>query len=1005
MARPRTIKFYIKLYKETGNIEEIPEEFRDEVKNIVGDKIKKPRVKKVENRKKALKPTDKRFGVRQSTIDKYIEIAKTGDLFGVKPKYRTPKIVAIAKKSAKKSGDYSKIPPELLTVDEAIRRYKKTGKMNGLTETVKKGLYEYIAKTTGSLVGIKKSERTEELSGIAKNAKKTMNASKKKKAKTKKYYGPRKKTEEKYMELAKSGNLIDIPSYQRDDEKTNVALGVAREKKDFSKIPPRVLGISDAILRYELTGKASGLADNIKNDMYVYVIKKSATLAPIPVKDRSEKLKVLLKEVKKENAYKRRKELIAKNRKTKHYGPTEETKEKIMALAKAGNLKGIAHVHRSNKIIGIAKAAAKAKRDYSLIPSALLNVEEAIDRFKLTGKANNLAPDVRQRVYKYIIAATHSLNGIPTTERKKGVLKLYRELTRGENKNENDSGKEKTKKYLKLAATGNLRAIPAAERTEEMISMANAWGEEHEEFKNIPTHLLSIKLAIIRYEKTKKATHLSNKVENQVYRYIVEKTLSLDGIPQQGRSKELREYRKKLIKDKQKAEKMARQNILTKTGKKVKFPTQYVALSGKLNSFRDEDITPEMRGAANNWAISHKNFSGLPTKYMSLEAAIEYLTLTRKLNKVPEQFKDEIYKKHLENGGRLADIPYIDRSEELAIIYILQNGNLHGVPDEYKNRFSIYDALFEATGSTRNIPAQFRTVAMSKKVRAYKKYHYRGGTVRVEEHQTIEAARKKYAETGSLVGITYPHQKRIAFGVIKDLLGQKKGIVGFAHECGLNPVQFKLLINDLGIKNGIKAQYHERIRKDLQTLEEENNAIYLPLAEQLNTITESLNFSTKALTVEQKIRFSHLTSVLFRKRDYRDIEMDDVYKYLYLAGKQDEYDRFKEFCELKLGFKDESQTITVKKQKDEKSDIKYREWYTEFSSKEYFKNEKHTFVDKDGKKVEITRKMVDEILKTLASANITPFSCIVKEAIRLSVLGQLTTFIERMKEDEFAFKK
>ena len=85
MARPRTIKFYIKLYKETGNIEEIPKEFRDEVKNIVGDKIKKPRVKKVENRKKALKPTDKRFGVRQSTIDKYIEIAKTGDLFGVKP--------------------------------------------------------------------------------------------------------------------------------------------------------------------------------------------------------------------------------------------------------------------------------------------------------------------------------------------------------------------------------------------------------------------------------------------------------------------------------------------------------------------------------------------------------------------------------------------------------------------------------------------------------------------------------------------------------------------------------------------------------------------------------------------------------------------------------------------------------------------------------------------------------------------------------------------------------
>ena len=267
MARPRTIKFYIKLYKETGNIEEIPKEFRDEVKNIVGDKIKKPRVKKVENRKKALKPTDKRFGVRQSTIDKYIEIAKTGDLFGVKPKYRTSKIVAIAKKSAKKSGDYSKIPPELLTVDEAIRRYKKDGKMNGLTETVKKGLYEYIAKTTGSLVGIKKSERTEELSGIAKNAKRTMNASKKKKAKTKKYYGPRKKTEEKYMELAKSGNLIDIPAYQRDDKKTNIALDVAREKKDFSKIPPRVLGISDAILRYELTGKVSGLADNIKNDM------------------------------------------------------------------------------------------------------------------------------------------------------------------------------------------------------------------------------------------------------------------------------------------------------------------------------------------------------------------------------------------------------------------------------------------------------------------------------------------------------------------------------------------------------------------------------------------------------------------------------------------------------------------------------------------------------------------------------------------------------------------
>ena len=110
-------------------------------------------------------------------------------------------------------------------------------------------------------------------------------------------------------------------------------------------------------------------------------------------------------------------------------------------------------------------------------------------------------------------------------------------------KSAEDKAQAKITKYQDFIERADYIGIPnRAKEDKTLLPLVLARAAEIGDYSNIPGPCLTVEAAIDRYERTGVATNLASDVQDPVYRYIIKKTGSLDSIPANKRTEELKQY-------------------------------------------------------------------------------------------------------------------------------------------------------------------------------------------------------------------------------------------------------------------------------------------------------------------------------------------------------------------------------------------------------------------------------------------------------------------------------
>ena len=144
-------------------------------------------------------------------------------------------------------------------------------------------------------------------------------------------------------------------------------------------------------------------------------------------------------------------------------------------------------------LLKLVLARAAEIGDYSNIPGPCLTVETAIDRYERTGVATNLASDVQDPVYRYIIKKTGSLDSIPANKRTEELKQYCLQVNPDVNAAKPDEVRiqEKIERYREFIERADYNSIPNRAKGDKiLLTLVLARAAEIGDYSRIPAKYL-----------------------------------------------------------------------------------------------------------------------------------------------------------------------------------------------------------------------------------------------------------------------------------------------------------------------------------------------------------------------------------------------------------------------------------------------------------------------------------------------------------------------------------
>ena len=416
-----------------------------------------------------------------------------------------------------------------------------------------------------------------------------------------------------------------------------------------------------------------------------------------------------------------------------------------------------------------------------------------------------------------------------------------------------------------------------------------------------------------------------------------------------------------------------------------KFRTQeicndYIKNGGFIDNVPYKFITEEM---CKNYMKNGGDLSKIPENFLTQEMCEKYLfgkyrvhgiecNIIIRFEKIPSRFKNkELCEKYLQSGGTFNSIPKELVTEEMCENYLNKGGSISRIPSKFRTKEMCEDHIKKG-GSINYIPAEYRTQEMWDTW--YKKN---------KEKQIIKDL---------LLG-------NLEFNTKKEL-EEKYNITSQRLNTVLEGIKYMKPEIYEAIKNKFKhnslKQYYG-IEKDIQKVMDIINS----LGPKPQRIQRKLS---TAYSKEQKIQFSYLLS-------HAEIQNSifDLYNHAISGNIKFNCADFIRFCRVDLGLKFADINKSALTDNEQLFLKVGNSWLMGFNEDRYLKDSqgneiKHVYLDKNGEQVEIKGPELDIILNSLKVNQIPKSNCIVNEAIRKYVQGELDVFINDLKSGEYLKK-
>ena len=440
---------------------------------------------------------------------------------------------------------------------------------------------------------------------------------------------------------------------------------------------------------------------------------------------------------------------------------------------------------------------------------------------------------------------------------------------------------------------------------------------------------------------------------------------------------------------------------------------EYIKNGGSLVFIPEKFITQEM---CDEYIKNERSLGDVPEKFITQEMCDEYIKNGGLLWFVPVKFRtQEMYKNYVKNGGTLGDVPEKFITQEMCNVYFEKgrHKNIDEIPEKFITqemceKHLVANRFNEAKSSIRvgfdKIPMRFRNKNICEK------YIQMGGTiVNIPNELLTEEMCNIYIKNGGSINCVpekyrtkemwdewYEENKEKQ--IIKDLLVgdlEFKTRKELENKYNITGARLNLVLE--GIKQ-VKPEVYKEIKNKFKQNSlkryygiESDIQLVMNIIDSIGSKPQRVQRkSNTAYSKEQKVQFSYLLS---QAKIHHSIF--ELYNYATSGSLKFDCSDFIRFCKIDLGLNFTNINKQVK-----------NHWLMGFNADAYFRdgrgNEiKHVYLDKNGDQVEIKEPDLKIVLDSLQSNSIPKSNCIVNEAIRKYVQGELDIFINDLISGEY----
>lgn len=448
----------------------------------------------------------------------------------------------------------------------------------------------------------------------------------------------------------------------------------------------------------------------------------------------------------------------------------------------------------------------------------------------------------------------------------------------------------------------------------------------------------------------------------------------------------------------------------------IKFRTQkiydqYVKKHHILYGIPDEYITQEMC----NYIMSKgSSIYLIPERFLTQEMCVKSMLHKGDLEDVPEKFRNqEVYKIYIDNGGVLQNVPEKFITQEMCNTYISNHGSLENVPEKFITQ-DICNIYMEKTAILENVPEKFITQEMCDRY-----VSWRGTISNVPEKFITQEMCEIYISRGGKIDKVPEkfrtkelyeqwYEKNKKYKIIEDLVS---GEIEYTTKKDLiekyNITENRLDIILEGIKQ-VKPEIYEQIKnkfkhnmlKHFYGIEKDINTV-MSIVDSLGEKPKTFKRVGTAYTKEQKIQFSYSLS-------HANINHSifELYKLAISGNLKFNCEDFIRFCRNDLGMRFHDVDANALLDEEQLFIKMGNNWLRSFDEKSFLRDSqgheiKHAYLDNNGNHVEIKEPDIQIILNCLKANAIPKSTCIVTEAIRKYVKGELDIFINDLISGEY----